>query len=105
MIEKLKNRRGETLLETLLSVLIAALAILMFSNMIAATISSTTNERSWTDEVNQYNTVLEQRTGDATNGTITITSEDGTDLIKKNTSVKFYSCNYGGEVVISYDVP
>lgn len=120
MIEKLKNRRGETLLETLLSVLIAALAILMFSNTIAAAIRSITNERSWTEDINQLNAFLEEKpklpSTDLLNqlkalesGTIILGDDDklksGTITITgliADTEVNFYICNYGNKDVISY---
>ena len=51
MKEKLHNKGGETLTETLVAVLIAALALVMFAGAISA--SKTMIERS-TEKLNQY---------------------------------------------------
>lgn len=101
MLYKLKNRRGETLIETLASLLIAAIAMLMFAEIIAAAASVTKTGRSWNANVSQRSNFLEERPdssdiGDTVPGTISITN------LIEDTGVTFYVTNYGGEDVISY---
>lgn len=101
MLYKLKNRRGETLLETLASLLIAAIAMLMFAEIIAATARVTKTGQSWNEDVSQRSNFLEKRQASSDTvkpypGTITI------DGLIEDTGVTFYVARYGGEDVISY---
>ena len=101
MLYKLKNKRGETLVETLASLLIAAIAMLMFAQILSAAASVTKTGRSWNADVSQRSNFLEERPassdiGDTASGTITIA-----DLIDA-APVTFYVTSYGGVDVISY---
>ena len=107
MLYKLKNRLGETLVETLVSLLIVSLSMLMFSGMIAATARITTKGRTWNADVNQEDTSLEKRNDETDKtGTITISSESAEGEVSQSiceANVKFYVTNYGGKDVISYE--
>ena len=106
MLYKLKDRRGETLVETLASLLISAIAMLMFAQILSAAASVTKTGQSWNEDVSQRSNFLEERRstdipegGSIQRGKITIAGliEDIGD-----TQVKFYVTSYGGEAVISY---
>ena len=126
MLHKLKDRRGETLVETLASLLIAAIAMLMFAEILSAAASVTKTGRSWNEDINQFNAFLEERPtepnrinelrenlktldagkvfpedGSLPTGNITITTEDEGDTLI-NAPVTFYVTRYGGVDVISY---
>lgn len=101
MLCRLKDRRGETLVEILLSLLIAVFAMIMFAGMIAATVRITEEGKTLNNKINDRNALLEQRVRgenvEEKEGTVTITG-----LITDKT-VNFYKANYGGgEDVISY---
>ena len=101
MLYKLKGQRGETLVETLASLLIAAIAMLMFAEILSAAASVTKTGRNWNEDVSQRSNFLEERPassdiGDTASGTITITG------LIENAPVTFYVTNYGREAVISY---
>ena len=125
MLCKIKNRRGESLIETLASMLIAALAMLMFAQLLSAAARVTKRGRDWNADINQLNTFLEARPtepekieelrdklntlesgevipeeGPLWSGTIAITDEDG--ALIEQAPVTFYVAHYGGEDVISY---
>ena len=109
---KRNNGRGETLVETLIALLISAISLIMFANMLAPAVNLTKKGESWNAEINKLNTPLEERRTDTDvtqkNGTITIATESGENLIDANTEVKLYIADtdkYSGERVISYGLP
>ena len=106
MLYGLRNRRGETLIETLVSLAIAAISLLMFASMLAHTSRTAKTGQEWNDDINNVNTLLEQRTGGEgvsiiSGGTIAI--KDSSNLILIDETVTFYVAEYGGEYVIAYD--
>ena len=108
MLYGLRNRRGETLIETLVSLAIAAISMLMFASMLAHTSRTAEIGQDWNNEINNINALLEQRkSGDGVKpveGKITITSNDNSDLtLIEVDPVTFYVAEYVGEYVIAYD--
>ena len=105
MLYGLRNRRGETLIETLVSLAIAAISMLMFAAMLAHTSRTAEIGQDWNNDVNNINALLEQRTSGegvpSIQGTITI--KDSSNLTLIDESVNFYVAKYGGEYVIAYD--
>lgn len=103
------NGRGETLVETLVALLISAISLIMFADMLAPAVRLTETGRSWNADVNLLNTLLEERNaGDgvrAEPGTVSIKTESGESLINDGDSVTLYIARYGGEQVISYGTP
>ena len=104
MLCKLEGGRGETLVETLVSLLITSLALMMLAGVMAATVRVTETGEKLNDEINTYNRRLEERPAEPTpvTGTVTIKDASGEKLIDDDTTVTFYIANYGGEDVISY---
>lgn len=109
MLSKLKAGRGETLVETLVALLISAISLIMFANMLASAVNLTKKGRGWNADVNKLNTLLETRSGGSIrtgSGTISIAS-GGVKLID-STDVTLYIADadkYSGEQVISYGKP
>lgn len=103
----MRNGRGETLIETLVSLAVAAISLLMFASMIFHTASLAKTGRDRNSGFAELNALLERRTvsgGSVTSGdgSVAIAKEDGT-LTFIDEPVEFYSTNYGGEYVISYE--
>ncbi|MBQ9521838.1 MAG: prepilin-type N-terminal cleavage/methylation domain-containing protein [Oscillospiraceae bacterium] len=107
MLHTLHNRRGETLVETLVALLISAISLIMFAQMLSPAVNLTKTGRSWNAAVNELNTLLETRSGGGirtVSGAISISS-GGATLIEDNTPVILYIADadkYSGEQVISY---
>ena len=108
MLHKLQTGRGETLVETLVALLISAISLIMFAQMISPAVNLTKKGESWNTAVNGLNTLLETQSGAGIRtapGTISIAS-GGEQLIydiNADNRVKLYIAQYGGEQVISYE--
>ena len=105
IIKKLNRQSGETLTETLVALLIAALALVMLAGMISSTTRIVTRSRT---TMNSYysmnNNLAEQGTAEDT-ATITI-ADRGTTGETKAYSVSVYLNNtLGNTPVISYRMP
>ena len=107
MLSRLKTGRGETLVETLVALLISAISLIMFAQMLSPAVNLTKTGRGWNAGVNKLNTLLETRSGggiQTVSGSISIAS-GGATLID-NTDVTLYVTDYDGkEQVISYGLP
>ena len=115
MLYGLRNRRGETLIETLVSLAIAAISMLMFASMLAHTSSAAKTGQDWNSYINARSVFLEERPLNPDEDTqkamdnVNVKSKDGTvtiasgDKLIDDASVKLYVANYGGEDVVSYD--
>lgn len=103
MLRKLEGGRGETLVETLVSLLITSLALMMLAGIVAATVRVTETGDELINEINTYNRRLEQRPAEPSpvTGTVTIKDASGAKLTEDKT-VTFYIADYGDEKVISY---
>ena len=103
---KLNDGRGETLTEMLVSLLIAALSLMMFAGVISSAARVIARGRSWNADVNRRVALLEQHEpgADVTSKSGEIAIEKGSDKLIDDGSVTFYVTEYGGEDVISYAV-
>lgn len=116
MLYGLRNRRGETLIETLVSLAIAAISMLMFASMLAHTRHTAKIGQGWNAYINDRSVYLEKKPGE--NETeemkeVGVTSSGGKITIAKgenkliDSDVTFYVAHYGEEddeknVVVSY---
>lgn len=93
--QKLAARRGETLTETLVAILVISLSAAVLAAMIGA--ASRMNRLAIQQDEANYAAISAAETGagTATNGTVTITTVDGSST---NYHVKFY----GGSGFVSY---
>lgn len=106
MIKKLKQKSGETLMETLISMLIAILCIGLLSSaiMAATNINKQTREldKKYSDELN----AVEGRSDDVrkTSGTIVITFKpsDGSSEYVKSATVTVYGEEDGAFLAYEY---
>lgn len=107
---KLKNRKGETLTEVLVSLLIGTLALALLAAMIgSSTRIIRTSETSMVQYYEQNNRLEERASGDEdASGKVSCSSESGTSTVrlspgKDSVSVKCYVNQKAGKSpVISY---
>lgn len=66
VMKKLHSRKGESLAETLVAVLVIALALTMLAGMITATVNMVNKSKTRMNEYYGENARLEQMTGDGT---------------------------------------
>lgn len=117
MLSRLKTGRGETLAETLVALLISAISLIMFAQMLSPAVNLAETGESWNAAVNALNTFLEKKPSDLESladsgvtpdtGTISIQTESGEKLIT-DIDVTLYIADadkYSGEQVISYGMP
>lgn len=108
MLYRLKTGRGETLVETLVALLISAISLIMFAQMLSPAVNLTKTGESWNAKVNKLNTLLETRSGggiQTVSGSISVKS--GGETLINGTYVTLYIADadkYGGEQVISYGI-
>lgn len=96
MGRKLKNSRGETAVEVLASVLIAALSVALLFGAITASVSMDRSaQKTDTDFYEGLNNAQTQATSDSS-GTVKVTNTES--KISTDIEVKFY----GGGGVLSY---
>ncbi|MBQ7614287.1 MAG: hypothetical protein IJU77_04525 [Butyrivibrio sp.] len=105
MIEKLKkklnSRSGETLSETLIALLISALALVMLAGAITAAMGSIT--RSRVKMKDYYDKSEAAITGGASTGSATIADGAGAGLTSKSYTITYYeNSEFGSIPVISY---
>ena len=88
---KWKNRRGETLLETLVSLLVSTLALSMLAGMICKSVSisnkSMEDMQEYTERMNLLNNPL--MSADSANVTVSIVSGDAIIPIISNEPVRY----------------
>ena len=114
MLSRLKTGRGETLVETLVALLISAISLIMFAQMLSPAVNLTKTGRGWNADVNKLNTILEKKDGISVISGFSVTSGAGKFSISivsggatlvDNTDVTLYVTNYDGrEPVISYGI-
>ena len=112
MLSRLKTGRGETLVETLVALLISAISLIMFAQMLSPAVNLTKTERRWNAKVNELNTILEEKPESfsgisVTSGSGTISVANGGVNLMDDTGVTLYIADadkYGGEQVISYGI-
>lgn len=110
---KLKSRRGESLAEVLVAVLVAAIAITMFVGMVSAAIRVTKKNRDALDSYYKRNNLLVQYS-DGGGAVAGVTSERGTVTLEgalkkegvpenvEGVSVTYYINTTGNQQVIVY---
>ena len=107
---RITNGRGETLAETLVALLIAAVSLVMFLNMVSGAAQTIKTGRSWNADVNKSHTFLSTKSGDSVEGTISIKSGDSLTLVtgKVDCFVAYYGEEQEdepkGQPVISYKI-
>lgn len=99
-MKKLRDNRGETLVEVLASILIASLSVALLFGCVMAS-SNMDREARQLDE-KHYNalTAAEGQTGPAVDRTVTITNDAILDLVAKTQNILVGV--YGGEGLYSY---
>ena len=114
---RLRDGRGESLIETLVALTVASLAMLMFAGMIFSAKRTVETGQGWNADINERTALLEQRTVSgggvsvtSGGGTVKITTQSGDETITliDDTGVTFFATKYGGEDgedVISYGAP
>ncbi len=102
MIKKLKSRSGESIAETLVAVLIAALALLMLAGTINSSSNMITKSSSALDAYYQANNAVENRTDSAGSSTVTV-SDGGTAWITCSADI-YENDELGSTPVTAYHV-
>ena len=72
IIQKLRCNRGESLTETLVALLIAAIALVMLASMISSTARIVTQSKAKMTDFYKANETVSAQTGEGTSGTLTI---------------------------------
>ncbi len=104
MYEKIRGKSGETISETLVALLIAALALVMLAGAIGAATRIITNSRDRVNEyydANQNSSGVVMMSGSAGSGTYTIENEDGKTIIEDET-VNCYANQALSKPVVSF---
>ena len=106
--KKISRRAGETLTETLVALLISAVAITMLASMIMTSRSLIDSSKKMFDAYYEENNALSEYSGTATSGTATLS--DGTNAVRlvngsDSVSVKVYTNDKApsNKPVISYE--
>ncbi len=108
LIRKLKQTKGESLVEVLISVLISSFALLVLATMITTTTKLVTNSKDRFDKYVEAANTVTSRAGSSA-GTVRFTKEDGSTafiLVGSSSTVDVnYSVNeeIGGMPVIAYE--
>jgi len=76
ILRKVRSRSGESIAEVLVSLLIAALAMLLLAGMINASSNLITKSRAKMQEYYDANNAIVQQSSSGTNGTATLTEVD-----------------------------
>lgn len=104
MANKLRNKAGETISETLVALLIAALALVMLAGAISAASHMVTNSRN---RLNGYYDKNEEPDGvvlmssSTDSGTLTIAGNDSDPTISASVSI-YQNTEFGDNSVIAY---
>lgn len=102
---KLNNRRGETLAEVLVAILISSLGMIMLANAIGSASNIVKQGRAATDDQYVNEGELANLTG-AKTVTVTVTRElpDGSTPVSEPVSVNSTTKSIGGKDVTAYEV-
>jgi len=76
IIQKLRCNRGESLTETLVALLIAAIALVMLASMISSTTRIVTQSKTKMKEYYDANVTVASQTGNGTSASVTIDDEE-----------------------------
>ena len=98
---RITNERGETLAETLVALLIAAVSLVMFLNMVSGAAQTIKTGRTWNADVNKSHTFLSTKSGDSARSgdkieTGTISIKAGSVTLAEGT-VKCFVAYYNGK--------
>ena len=101
--KKLKSRSGESIGETLVALLISALALVMLAAAISAASGIVIRSRTKLDDYYKANeTIVIQMTAGGTSGSITIKDESGS-IADQSKDVTYYKNDeFGKKTVIAY---
>lgn len=103
--KKLKEPSGETLTETLVALLIAALALVMLAGMISSTTRIVSQSKTTMNAYYAENNMVAEQGASESTATITL-EPDGATGEKKTYSVSVYlNDTLGNTPVVSYRVP
>lgn len=102
--EKLRDQRGETIAETLVALLISALALVMLAGAIGAANRIITRSETQMQAYYEKNNDLATPTGSATTITITDAADKTIKLDKMDSITVNYSTNpiFAGKPVVAY---
>ncbi len=109
-MKKLKNRKGESLAETLIALLIAALGIVLLAGMIAGAFRIITRSKAAAEEYTAAENLIIAQGDGGVSGTVTINSAgSAVKLSDESTSanigvVYYISSETSGNPAISYKV-
>lgn len=107
--KKLKSNNGESIAETLIALLVAALGILLLATMIQTSSSLiTSSNKKMREYVDNENNIIEKTVeSDTQVGQVSI--KDGTETLKFNRSesttsvdIYYFEMDYGNKTVISF---
>ena len=109
ILRKLNNRRGESLSEVLIALLISSLGIALLAVMITSSVRMITESRTTVESYVAAENALAVRTGSTgQTGTVTLTNNGGhdqdlTDNVSSDIPVTYYvNSVIGGKPVIAY---
>ncbi len=107
VIRMTKNNKGESLAETLVALLIAALGILLLAGMVNASSNLVRSSRQKILEYVGLENQLVDQTATGIDGKIVLTGSDGIvtltkDETKTSLPIKYYEVNYGNVKIVSF---
>lgn len=103
-MKKLRNNRGETLVEVLASILIASLSVALLFSCVAASSNMDRRAKELDADHYKYLSAAEERSGTSTPAEVTVTNEaitdpfDSTKKLSAGVSVEIY----GGAMMYAY---
>lgn len=97
-MRKLKNRSGETLIETLVSILIVTLASVVLVQMVITSVQISSKSGSADKDFSAALTAAEEESTKIGQGTVTITGNGNT----YSASVNYYGGGSGSKALTSY---
>lgn len=100
IMKKLRSRSGETLAETLVALLIAAVALVMLASMISSTTGIVTQSKETIETYYAANNTVAEQGGASTSGSVTIA---GDNIDSQSYEVSYdINSTFSGTPVISY---
>ena len=106
VLEKLRSRRGDSIAEVLVAVLISAVALVMLASMITSSSRLITRSKDKMEEYYEKSSALADHGGTVSTGSVRLTTKDGGSTVTvKNWEVSYSENRSVTDPVNAYWVP